>query len=138
MGMPVKLSDELVMAARDEAQAADRSITGQIEHWAKLGKAVERVLGGSVIRLLKDFPTHDPAPVSTEALRSRVLAALNQLTVDPDREAALRLIAAESRAAYEADPDRPGRVVQVSPDGSRTPGRFRGRTFVPAKTSPAK
>ena len=31
MGMPVKLSDELVAAARKEAATTDRSITGQIE-----------------------------------------------------------------------------------------------------------
>jgi hypothetical protein len=44
MGMPVKLSDELVAAARKEAATADRSITGQIEHWAKIGRSVETVL----------------------------------------------------------------------------------------------
>src|ERR1700758_1794216 len=44
MGMPVKLSDELVNVARKEAAAADRSITAQIEHWAKLGQSVEAAL----------------------------------------------------------------------------------------------
>ena len=44
MGMPVKLSDELVKVARKEAAAGDRSITAQIEHWAKLGRSVETAL----------------------------------------------------------------------------------------------
>lgn len=44
MGMPVKLSDELVESAREEAASTDRSITGQIEHWAKIGRSVETVL----------------------------------------------------------------------------------------------
>src|SRR5712692_6331138 len=44
MGMPVKLSDALVKLARTEADAADRSITAQIEHWAKLGRSVETAL----------------------------------------------------------------------------------------------
>src|SRR6266496_3887413 len=44
MGMPVKLSDALVNVARKEAAAADRSITAQIEHWAKLGQSVEAAL----------------------------------------------------------------------------------------------
>ena len=43
MGMPVKLSDELVESAREEAANTDRSITGQIEHWAKIGRSVETV-----------------------------------------------------------------------------------------------
>ena len=38
MSMPVKLSDDLVADAREEARTADRSITSQIEHWARLGK----------------------------------------------------------------------------------------------------
>lgn len=42
MGMPVKLSDELVASARTEAASTDRSITGQIEHWAKIGRSVAK------------------------------------------------------------------------------------------------
>lgn len=41
MPQPVKLSDSLVQAARDVAPDADRSIAGQIEHWARLGRAAE-------------------------------------------------------------------------------------------------
>lgn len=43
MGMPVKLSDDPVRAARAEAKATDRSITAQIGHWAKLGRATPTV-----------------------------------------------------------------------------------------------
>ncbi|MEW6488524.1 MAG: hypothetical protein AB1578_11510 [Thermodesulfobacteriota bacterium] len=32
MGMPVKLSDELVRLARAEAEAASRSLAAQVEH----------------------------------------------------------------------------------------------------------
>lgn len=44
MPQPVKLSDPLINAARTVAPDADRSIAGQIEHWARLGQAAERVL----------------------------------------------------------------------------------------------
>ena len=44
MPQPVKLSDPLVQAARAAADDADRSIAGQIEHWARLGRAVEATL----------------------------------------------------------------------------------------------
>lgn len=44
MPQPVKLSDPLINAARAVAPVADRSIAGQIEHWARLGRVTERVL----------------------------------------------------------------------------------------------
>ncbi len=39
MGMPVRIEDELYIAAKDQAQAEHRSIAGQIEFWAKVGRA---------------------------------------------------------------------------------------------------
>jgi predicted nucleotidyltransferase len=44
MPQPVKLSDPLINAARTIAPDTDRSIAGQIEHWARLGRAAEKVL----------------------------------------------------------------------------------------------
>ncbi len=37
----VKLSTDLVTQARSEAELWTRSIAGQIEHWARLGRALE-------------------------------------------------------------------------------------------------
>ena len=50
MGRAVKLSDELVESARLESEIYSRSMTQQIEHWARIGRAVERtgVLEGRV------------------------------------------------------------------------------------------
>lgn len=42
----MKLSDTLVLDARLTAESAERSIPGQIEFWAKLGRAVEPLLQG--------------------------------------------------------------------------------------------
>ena len=39
--MPVKLSGALIAEARDSAERFHRSLTGQIAHWATIGKAVE-------------------------------------------------------------------------------------------------
>ncbi len=39
MGMPVRIDDELYIAAKDQAKAEHRSIAGQIEFWAKVGRA---------------------------------------------------------------------------------------------------
>ncbi len=46
MGQPVKLSDELVSDARNVAEISQRSIAGQIEFWASIGKSLEPLLRG--------------------------------------------------------------------------------------------
>jgi hypothetical protein len=47
MSQPVKLSDEIVLDARLTAEIAERSIAGQIEFWAQLGRAIEPLLDGA-------------------------------------------------------------------------------------------
>ena len=39
MGMPVRIDDTLYQQARAQAQAERRTIAGQIEFWAMIGKA---------------------------------------------------------------------------------------------------
>jgi hypothetical protein len=41
MGQPVKLSDDLIREARTVGAVARRSIAGQVEFWARLGKSIE-------------------------------------------------------------------------------------------------
>lgn len=47
MSQPVKLSDELVLDARLTGKIAERSIAGQIEFWANLGRAIEPLVSGA-------------------------------------------------------------------------------------------
>jgi hypothetical protein len=71
----IKVSAELANSARNEANAADRSMTGQIEHWAKLGRAIEAILPSQVAAALKrcagDLDTLEDA-----TMRHKVLDAL--------------------------------------------------------------
>ena len=39
MGMPVRIDDTLYEQARTEAQVEHRTIAGQIEYWATVGRA---------------------------------------------------------------------------------------------------
>ena len=39
MGMPVRIDDDLYAQAKSEAVAEHRTIAGQIEFWAKVGRA---------------------------------------------------------------------------------------------------
>ena len=81
MSQPVKLSDELVLDARLTGEVAERSIAGQIEFWAQLGRSLEPLLRGDRVfalrragaaRLLSEAITE----VDTEDGRERVRAYL--------------------------------------------------------------
>jgi hypothetical protein len=41
MAIAVRISDKLVREAKSYSRIDNRSITGQIEHWAKIGKCAE-------------------------------------------------------------------------------------------------
>lgn len=138
MGMPVKLSDELVREARDEARVVNRSITGQIEHWATLGKAVEMILKMPDIRALKHPQFTADESSTASGIRSRVLHTIHQIVSASGRNAVKRRIAAAGGPIYESDPDLPGRIVRVAADGTRTPGRFKGRSFIPVSANKGK
>lgn len=131
MGMPVKLSDELVLAARMEAQATERTITSQIEHWAKLGRAAEAALSyGEVVKLkLAGFDAEAPV-AKAKTSRSEMRKRLESVSHSRARENVLDALRAAGRPVYEATPDHPGYVTRIEADGKRMVGRFEGRRFV--------
>ena len=58
-GIPVRLSEQLTERARAEAKLQERSLTDQVEHWARLGQAVEAAVAASTVARLKQR-SHDP------------------------------------------------------------------------------
>jgi len=42
MVQSVKLSDDVIAAARREAELHSRSVAGQVTHWLRLGRAIEQ------------------------------------------------------------------------------------------------
>ncbi len=131
MGMPVKLSDELVKSAREEAANTDRSITGQIEHWAKIGRSVEIVLRHQELQTLKRSPLKAQLPSGT---RHALKAVLERLVAEDDRRALARRLRT-GRTVYQSDPAGSGLTERIEPDGSRTLGRFANRRFVPVRVT---
>jgi hypothetical protein len=122
MGMPVKLSEDLVKDARQEAEATDRSLTAQIEHWVRLGRNVEHVLRHDEVLSLKrlgDAVRPLPTPRA-------VLAALRRIASD-DARTELAATLREGRAVYQDAGD--GRIERIDRDGTRTIGRLVGRRF---------
>jgi hypothetical protein len=120
MGQPVKLSDALVLDARIAAEAQERSIAGQIEFWAKLGRSIELLLNGRQVQaLFRKAETRSLAEalatVDTPEGRERLKAHLNSLPYPH----------------FEAHPSRTGLLVRIEENGARTVGRFVNRAFVP-------
>ena len=52
MSQPVKLSDGLVLDARLAGEIVERSIAGQVEFWARLGRSVDLLLEGQQAMVL--------------------------------------------------------------------------------------
>jgi ParD-like antitoxin of type II bacterial toxin-antitoxin system len=132
MPAPVKISDGLLARAKEEAKATHRSITAQIEHWATLGRGVEVMTAHRDVLMLKRAGEGLSMPGWVR--RADVEAVLLGLMHDRDREAVKARVRTPGGPLYEEDPDDPGGVIQIAPDGRRTRGRFEGRTFVAAGT----
>lgn len=132
MGMPVKLSDELVLSARIEAEGADRSITAQIEHWAKLGRAAEVALGYTSATALKRSCGKVATVAGKRASHNAVTEVLTKLVSSGDRRDVKAAVRASGKPVYGMDPAHSGLVVREDPGGTRTLGRFVNRKFVPA------
>lgn len=132
MGMPVKLSDDLVTLARKEAETADRSITSQIEHWAKLGRAVETALGHAEILALKGANGNLSSAFPELSARQAVYAILHHVAATTDR-AELAATLTRDRVVYQSDPAGSGSIMRVGPTGRRTLGRVEKRRFVASR-----
>jgi hypothetical protein len=123
MGQPVKLSDTLVLDARIVGETAERSIASQIEFWARLGRAIEPVLRTDTVLRLKQ--RGEAAPLST---------CLADIDTPAGRQRVKSFLAARPYPHFEPAPDRPGLVVKIDEDGTRTVGRFVHREFLPVRT----
>ncbi|MFZ5468513.1 MAG: TA system antitoxin ParD family protein [Myxococcota bacterium] len=125
MGLPLRIDDELVLRARLEAESTDRSVTGQLEHWVKLGLALEDILGHRQAIELKRRGASVP-----------LAEALAKAGTTHGQELTLRHLESTRQLRYGVDPEHPGMLVRVAPDGKRTRGRFVNRVFVPMEPEP--
>src|SRR5262249_55503515 len=118
MSQPVKISDELILDARLTAEVTQRSIAGQIEFWAQVGRAIEPLLEGSQALALRRAGASVPL--------SECLASVDSAT---GRKRVLEHLESRPFPRYQPVPGSPGVVVRVDGDGTRTLGRFVGRQF---------
>ena len=122
MGQPVKLSDSLVLDARLTGEVAERSIAGQIEFWAGLGRALESLLRADTALALKK--RGDAMPLS---------ACLKSVNTRAGQVRLSAVLAARPYPHFEPAA-APGLLVRIDEDGTRTTGRFVNREFRSTKS----
>ncbi len=121
MSQPVKLSDDLVLDARLVGDVAQRSIAGQIEFWARLGRAIEPLVNGAVSLALRRSGDAQPLSSLIESVESL-----------EGRARVTDYLSKQPFPHYESCETDPELIVQIASDGRRTLGRFVNREFVPA------
>ena len=120
MSQPVKLSDGLVLDARLAGEAMQRSIAGQVEFWARLGRSVESLLEGrQVLELCRKGAAR---PISE---------CLESVDTPAGRQRVAAFLEAGPFPQYQQHPDRPGLLIRIDENGARTTGRFIQRQFHP-------
>ena len=122
MSQPVKLSDALVLDARLAGEAVERSIAGQVEFWARLGRSVEFLLQGhQVLRLCQNAA-------------ARPLSSCLETVDSADGQRRLEgWLQAQPFPHYETNPKMAGLLVRIDEHGTRSIGRFVNRQFTPVR-----
>ena len=123
MPQPVKLSDALILEARTTGAVMQRSMAGQIEFWATIGRAVERVSN----RLqLEHLQQRAAIPVSTIVSTINTPEGRHRLQTHLDSRPFPRFI---------PHPTLADTFIREAADGTRTMGRFQQGKFRPRKSA---
>ena len=119
MSQPVKLSDALVLDARLAGEVEKRSIAGQVEYWASLGKLIDALIDGRT---------------RADALQRSATKPLSELVATigtPEGDARLKAyLESEPFPHFEPHPTRKGVLIRTDEDGTGHVGRFIDREFV--------
>jgi hypothetical protein len=122
MGRTVRLSDGLVQDARLVGEVAERSIAGQIEYWAQLGRAVASLIDGeSALRHKRGRGGKRPSACLRTRSRKEAIAEFAEY------------MNARPFPRYHPVLGRPGYLLKIDADGSRTLGRVVNRSFEPVE-----
>jgi len=128
MASPMRLDAELVQAAEKESKIQKRSIPKQIEYWAALGKAVEKVIDqADVFAVLQGLKRVIIEPVDSAVVDSEaVFCSLEESRQHGD----LSQKVTSAPIFYEACQSRSGLLDRVNTvNGERQTGQFRNATF---------
>ena len=123
MPQPVKLSDALVLDARLTGEAVQRSIAGQVEFWARLGRSVEELLDGRQVRALAQ--SNSARPLSE---------LIGTMETAEGQERLAKYLDSLPFPHFEQHPEHETVLIRTEANGERTAGRFINRQFVIDKT----
>lgn len=118
MTTAVKINEDIAAAARAESRLMNRSMTEQVEYWARIGRALERMPGVSLDRVravLQSGSDYDDLNADERAL---ALGALESLVFNPKGDRELQREKSRSGLPYTVV-DEEGRVIEVSPNGRK-------------------
>ena len=118
----MKVSDALVLDARLMGEATQRSIAGQIEFWARLGRAIETLLRGD--QMLALCKAGKVKPLS---------ACLQSISSGEGRQRLAEHLKSLPYPHYAAAGG--GLLVRIEANGTRTEGRFVNRKFQPVRAA---
>ena len=127
MPQPVKISDALLLDARKAGEIMHRSINGQIEYWAQLGRSIERLLNGQEIHRLRAAA---PPPKLSE-----IMATVGEASGRARLQAVLDV---KPFPHFRAVPGDRRLMERIDEDGTRTIGEFVDRKFVAIKKGKAE
>jgi hypothetical protein len=127
MSQPVKLSDALVLDARLAGKAVERSIAGQVEFWARIGRGIEPLLQGAQVLAL-----------CRNAAMRPLSACLKSVGSPAGRRRVAEFLQSQPWPHYESHPNQAGVLVRIDANGKRTVGRFVNRQFQPVKVKAAR
>lgn len=94
MGVPLEVSDSLFAAAKQEAQAMQRSITAQVEHWATIGRTFEFILAHRELLFPKEVGERLASFLPSATRAQEVHDLLMRVATSTDREATKAAIGA--------------------------------------------
>ncbi len=115
-----------MLDARVAGEIVERSMAGQIEFWAKIGRAIEPLLRGDNVLALCRAGSVTPLSERLESVDSTA-----------GRRRVFEHLKTRPFPHYEAA-GTPGLLVRIEANGKRTTGRFVNREFQPAKISAKK
>jgi len=101
-GIPIRLTATLASQAREAAAVQDRSLTEQVEHWARLGRIVEAVVLNSTVARLKSMSRDERLP--------RLLADADTAAA---RKRAARSIAQKNAVLHGTTAAEPEKIVRI-------------------------
>jgi hypothetical protein len=106
-GIPVRLSAKLAVRARAAAETLDRSLTEQVEHWARLGQVVEEAILSATVQRLK-ARSHDPELADRLALANtsegqakaaKLIRERNHVRYGVEDDGSIRVLRSEKKRA---------------------------------------